>query len=112
MEIDGLEDADVALDLERVPPDEQVLVRLEPVHGVARPDADDPLVGLDADDRDRELGARHRVPRRRERRIERDEESLEPDGADPHGASIADRPARGSAGRLRYADRSQCRRSP
>ena len=35
-------------------PDEQVLVRLEAVHRVARPDADDALVGLDPDDRDRE----------------------------------------------------------
>ena len=32
----------MAGDRERVPPDEQVLVRLEPVHRVARANADDP----------------------------------------------------------------------
>ena len=50
MEVDRLEDPDVAGDGERVLADEQVLVRLEPVHRVAGPDADHALVGLDADD--------------------------------------------------------------
>jgi hypothetical protein len=91
MEVDGLEDTDVALDLERILTDEQVLERLEAVHRVARADADDPLIGLDADDGDRELGAWDRIPGSRERRVERNAEALETDGADPHRASIADR---------------------
>ena len=91
VEVDGLEDADVMRDVERVLPDEQVLERLEPVHRVTGPDADHALVGLDADDRDREARARHGIPGRREGRVERDDETEQPDRADPHGPSIADR---------------------
>ena len=39
VEVDRLEDPDVARDGQRILPDEQVLVGLEPVHRVARPDA-------------------------------------------------------------------------
>ena len=54
VEVDGLEDAHVAGDGERVLADEQMLERLEPVHRVARPDAGHALVGLDPDDGRRE----------------------------------------------------------
>ena len=91
VEIDRLEHADVARDRQRILPDEQVLERLEPVHRVARTEAGHALIGLDADDRDRELRARHRVPGRREGWLERHTQPLEPDGADPHERSIADR---------------------
>ncbi len=83
-------DADVAGDGQRVLPDEQVLVRLEPVHRVTRPDPDDPssvstrtiVTGKDR--------TRLRVPGRRERRVQRNHEALQPDGGDPHDGSIAD----------------------
>ena len=52
---------------------------LEPVHRVARADPDHALVGLDADDRDRERRARDRVPGGVERRVQRDPEPVEPD---------------------------------
>ena len=68
MEIDRLEDADVAGDGQRILADEQVLEGLEAVHRVARADAHDALVGLDADDRRREARAGDRVPGRGERR--------------------------------------------
>ncbi len=90
VEVDRLEDSDVPSDRERILTDEEVLEGFETVHRVARADADDALVGLDADDRHRERGSRHGVPRRREGRIEGHAEALETDGADPHGASIAD----------------------
>ena len=105
VEIDRLEDADMAIDGERVLADEQMLERLEPVHRVTRADADDAFVGLDPDDRHRELGPRHGVPGRGERRVERDAEALETDGADPHHPSIAETPrsprhlARSTSGR-------------
>ena len=85
VEVDRLEHPDVAGDGQRVLPDEQVLERLEPVHRVAGPDADDALVGLDPHDRHREGRPRHRIPGRRERRIERDPQALEPDRGDAHG---------------------------
>ena len=71
VEVDRLEDADVAGDGQRVLADEQVLVRLEAVHRVARADADHALVGLDAHERDREEPPRLGVPGGRERRLER-----------------------------------------
>ena len=108
VEVDGLEHADVACDGQRVLPDEQVLVRLEPVHRVAGPDADHALVGLDAHDRDREGPTRLRIPGGRERRFEGNHETLQPDGRDPHHGSIAE--ARGGRfpARLRYCDRPAC----
>ncbi len=90
VEIDGLEDADMAGDRERVPPDEQVLVRLEPVHRVTRAHADDTVIGLDAHDRDREGTPGLRVPRGLERRFQGNHESLQPDRRDAHERSIAD----------------------
>ena len=59
MEVDRLERPDVARDGQRVLADEQVLERLEPVHRVARADADHALVGLDPDERHGEAGPRH-----------------------------------------------------
>ena len=103
MEVDRLEDPDVAGDGQRVLPDEQVLVRLEAVHRVARPDADHALVGLDADDRDREGPCAARVPGRRERRLERDTQALEPDRGDAHhDRSIAEARGARCPARLRY----------
>ena len=63
VEVDRLEDPDVAGDRQRVLADEQVLERLEPVHRVARADPDDALVGLDPDDRRREATCAGRGPR-------------------------------------------------
>ncbi len=91
MEVDRLEDPDVAGDGQRVLPDEQVLVGLEAVHRVAGPDTDHAIVGLDPHERDREEPPRHGVPGGRERRLERHDEALQPDGADLHDRSIADR---------------------
>ena len=91
VEVDGLERADVPGDGQRVLADEQVLEGLEPVHGVAGADPDHALVGLDPDDRDREDGPWHRVPGRREWRVERDPQPVEPDRRDTHRpGSIAD----------------------
>ena len=89
MEIDGLERADVRGDRQRIAPEEQVLEGLEAVHRVTGADPDDTLVGLDPDDRRGERSTRLRVPRRRERRVERDRQPVEPDARDAHGASIA-----------------------
>ena len=47
----------------------------------------------------RERGPRHRIPRRRERRVERHAQTLQPDGGDPHAPSIADAGTRPRAGR-------------
>ena len=74
MEVDRLEGPDVPGDGQRILADEQVLERLEAVHRVARADPDDPLVGLDPDDRRRERRPRDGVPGGRERRVERDHE--------------------------------------
>ena len=63
VEVDRLERPDVPRDGQRVLADEQVLERLEAVHRVARPDADDALVGLDPHDRDREASSAARDPR-------------------------------------------------
>ena len=76
MEVDRLEDADVARDGQRVLADEQVLERLEAVHRVARADPHHALVGLDPDDRRGERAARDRVPGGREGRVERDDEPV------------------------------------
>ena len=84
VEVDRLEDANVAGDRERVLADEQVLEGREPVHRVARADAHDALVGLDADDRRRERSSRNGIPGRVERRIERLDEAIEPDRGDLH----------------------------
>ena len=89
VEVDGLEDAHVAGDGQRVLADEQVLEGVEAVHRVARPDARDALVGLDPDDGGRERPARDRIPGGRERRIERQDEPLQADGGDAHEGSIA-----------------------
>ena len=94
VEVDRLERPDVPGDGQRVLADEQVLVRLEAVHRVARADPDDPLVGLDPDDRRRERAPRDRVPGGRERRVERHDEAVEADAGDAHVRSIA-QPQRG-----------------
>ena len=83
VEGDRLERPDVARDAQRVLAEEQVLVRREAVHRVARADARDALVGLDPDERRRERRPRDGVPGREERRVER---SLEPRDADPGDA--------------------------
>ena len=51
--------------------DEELRERLEAVHGVARADADDALVGLDTHDGRVESRAWHRVPGGAKRRVER-----------------------------------------
>ena len=89
VEVDRLEDADVARDRQRVLADEQVLERLEAVHRVARADAHDALVGLDADDRGGERAARDRVPGGREGRVQGHDEPAQADGGDAHVGSIA-----------------------
>ena len=92
VEVDRLEDADVTGDRQRIAADEQVLEGLEAVHRVARSDADDALVGLDPDDRRRERAARDRVPGGRERRVERQDETVQSDAGDTHVGSIAQSP--------------------
>ena len=89
MEIDRLEDADVARDSERILADEQVLEGFEAVHRVAGPDADDAGVGLDADDRGREPSPGNRVPGGRKGRVERRIRRSRRIGTDTHRASIA-----------------------
>src|SRR5690606_20082983 len=76
---DRLQRADVAGDGPGVLADEQVPERREPVHRVARADADDALVGLDTDEGGGERAARDRVPGGGERRVEG---QLEPGDAD------------------------------
>ena len=111
VEIDRLERPDVPGDRQRILTDEQVLERLEPVHRVARSDADDALVGLDPDDRDRERRPRHGVPRRGERRVQRDAQALQPDRGDPHeSGSIADVTGCGTVAHLHRAIRSDAHR--
>ena len=61
----------VAVEVERILADEVRLVVGEPVHRVARADADVAGVVVDAHDRRREVGPRPGIPRGRERRIER-----------------------------------------
>jgi hypothetical protein len=51
VEGDRLEHPYVTLELTRILPDEEVLVAAEPIHGVARAEARDPLIGLDDDER-------------------------------------------------------------
>jgi len=89
VEVDRLERPDMPGDGQRILPDEQVLERLEAVHRVARADPDDALVGLDPHDRGGERAARLRVPRGVERRVQWDDQAIEADGGDAHGASIA-----------------------
>jgi hypothetical protein len=89
VEVDRLEGADVRGDRQWIASEEQVLEGLEAGHRVARADPDDTLVGLDPDDRRGERPTRLRVPRRRERRLERDRQPVEPDARDAHAASIA-----------------------
>ena len=96
VEVDRLEDADVAGDRQRIAADEQVLEGLEAVHRVARSDADDALVGLDPDDRRRERAPRDRVPGGRERRVERQDETVEADGGDTHAGVSRSRCVAGS----------------
>ncbi len=84
MEVDRLEDPDMAVDRERVLPDEQVLECLEAVHRVARPDADDALVGLDPYQGRGERPTGNGIPGGVERRIEGLDETIEPDGGDLH----------------------------
>ena len=89
VEVDRLDRPDVASDGQRVPADEQVLERVEAIHRVARADPHDALVGLDPDDRGREGPARDRVPRGREGRVQRHDQSLASDRGDTHERSIA-----------------------
>ena len=79
VEVDRLEDAHVAGDRQGILADEQVLEGLEAVHRVAGPDARHALVRLDPHDGRRERPARHRIPCRREGRIERQDQPLETD---------------------------------
>jgi hypothetical protein len=89
MEVDRLECADVRRDGQRIAAEEQVLEGVEAVHRVAGADPDDTLVGLDPDDRRGEGSTWLGVPRRGERRVERDRQPVEPDARDAHPASIA-----------------------
>ena len=84
MEGDRLEHPDVALDVERVVPDEEVGVALEPVHRVAGADARQALVRVHVDERRLERVPRLRVPRGLEGRIEGEAQPPEADGRDPH----------------------------
>ena len=85
----NFEHADVARDGQRILPDEEVLIGPEPVHGVARTDADDALVGLDAHDGHSERPTRLGVPSGHERRIERDAQWFEPDRTDAHEPAVS-----------------------
>ncbi len=89
VEVDRLERPDMPNDGQRIRADEQRLEGLEAGHRVTRPDAHDPGVRLDAHDRRRERPARDRIPGRRERRIEWQDESLQADRRDLHLRSIA-----------------------
>ena len=51
--------------------DEELYVTIEALHGVARADADDAFVGVDAHDRRVESRARHRIPGGMKWRVER-----------------------------------------
>ena len=79
--------ARVAIEVERVLADEVALEVGEAVHRVAGADADVTGVVVDPHDRGREVGARPRVPRGRERRIEREPVVADLDaGDDAHRA--------------------------
>ena len=71
VERDGLESPHVAADGERVLTDEQLGVRLETVHRVARPDAAQALVGVHEHERRRIAPAGDGIPSSGEGRIER-----------------------------------------
>ena len=83
MELQIVENADVALDVERIVADEQVLVAGEAQHRIARANA---LVvaGAHAHERAGVAGARPRVPRRVERRVERQAVVADFDRVDVH----------------------------
>src|SRR5215472_2732485 len=87
VEADGIQAPNVAGDLERIFTEEEPRVRLEAVHGVARAQSHQALVGLDANDRGVEARAGNRVPRGPERRIQRQPQALELDLCDLHDVS-------------------------
>lgn len=94
VEIDRLEDADMPGDRERILVQEQVLIRLEPGHRVARPDPDHARIRLDPHDRRRERRPGDGVPGGIEWRVEGDDEPRALDAADPHDPSMAQSGAR------------------
>ena len=101
VEADRLDDGRVPGDLQRVAADEQVTERLEAVHGVTGAVPGHALVGLHPDQGGVEPGARHRVPGRAERRVQRQPHPVQPDRGDLHWA----RASSGMATRLtRRAD--------
>ena len=69
---------------QRVLPDEEVLEGVEAIHRVAGAGTDHSLIGFDTDDGRRKRPTRNRVPGGVERRIERLDEAIEPDGGDLH----------------------------
>ncbi len=107
MERDRLEHGDVALDRERIPADEEVLVALEAVHRVAGTDSGEPFVRLDEDDRGLEGSARLRIPGSEKRRVEVDRAALEANARDLHA-----RRKKGFCGSPRIARSSSNRGRP
>ena len=75
-------------DPQRVLTDEEVRVRLESGHGVARADPGDARIGLDSHQGRVEPLPRHRVPGGPERRVERQPEPVEPNRGDLHLATL------------------------
>lgn len=69
MKVQALDSRDPLDDVERIGADEQVREAVEAVHGVARSDADQALVGVDEHQRRIEVPARHRIPRRVKGRV-------------------------------------------
>ncbi len=88
VEVDRLQRPHVPGDPQRIVTDEQVGVRLEAGHRVARPDTGQAGVGLDPYQGGVEPLPRHRVPRGPERRVERQPEPVEPDRGDLHLATL------------------------
>lgn len=84
---DRLESANVSRDLHRVLADEQVDEGLEAVHGVAGTDTNQPLVGLDPDDRRFDEAPRDGIPGGEKRRIQLQPQTLQADRGDLHAGA-------------------------
>jgi len=84
VERDRLQHPNVALDLERVLPEEELGVALEAVHRVPRADAGEALVGVDVDEGGLERASRRRVPGGLEGRVEGQPQAPQTDARDPH----------------------------
>ncbi len=91
VQLDRLQRARVAREAQRVLAEEQVGVGDEPVHRVARADADEALVGLHAHERGVEGRPRNGVPGGAEGRVEGERQALERDRRDAHRARVRHR---------------------